>query len=322
MKAIVHSEYGSPDVLRLQEVDPPGVGDDQVLVKVRAASVNPLDWHYMRGLPRLVRLQTGLGRPKRQRRGADMSGVVEAVGRDVSRFQPGDEVFGEVAGSLAEYVAASEHALAIKPVGISFQAAAAVPVAGLTALQGLRDKARLRPGQRVLVNGASGGVGTCATQIAKALGAQVTGVTSTRNLEMVRSIGADEVIDYTRDDFTATDRRYDVIFDTVFTKTLSAYRRVLKPDGVYVAVGAVEMGDWIGPIVHLAKVAVGSLIGSPRMVPMLAQARREDLETLAGWMASGELAPVIDRVYTLAEVPEAIRYLEEGHARGKVVITV
>ncbi len=322
MKAIVHDSYGSPGVLGLEEIDMPVIGDDQVLVRVKAASVNPLDWHYMRGLPYLVRIQAGLSKPKRKTRGVDLAGQVEAVGRNVTRLQPGDEVFGEAGGAFAEYVAASEKVLAFKPPNVSFEEAAAVPVAGLTALQGLRDKAQIQPGHKVLINGASGGVGTFAVQIAKSFGAEVTGVCSTRNVDMVRSIGADHVIDYTQNDFTQGGRRYDVVLDTVGNHSLSDCKSVLSPDGVYVSIGSNQMGDWIGPLTHVLKVMMASWVGSQRLMPMLARANGEDLASLAGLLESGQVTPVVDRKYPLDETAEAIRYLEEGHARGKVVVTV
>jgi len=322
MKAIMHDSYGSPDVLELKEIDKPVIRDDQVLVRVKAASVNPLDWHYMRGLPYLVRLQSGLSKPKRKRRGADLAGQVVAVGKDVARLQTGDEVFGEAGGAFAEYVAASEKVLAHKPANVSFEAAAAAPVAGQTALQGLRDKGQIQPGQKVLINGASGGVGTFAVQIAKSFGADVTGVCSSANVDMVRSIGADGVIDYTQEDFTQSEQRYDVMLDTVGNHSLSECKRVLNPDGVYVSVGSNTMGDWIGPLTHVSRVMTASWIGSQRLVPMLATANREDLAVLGELLESGDVTPVIDRSYPLEETAAAIRYLEEGHAKGKVVITV
>jgi NADPH:quinone reductase-like Zn-dependent oxidoreductase len=276
----------------------------------------------MRGTPYLVRIQAGLSKPKRKTRGADLAGQVEAVGKSVTRLQPGDEVFGEASGAFAEYVAASEKVLAPKPPNISFEEAAAVPVAALTALQGLRDKAKIQSGHKVLINGASGGVGTFAVQIAKSFGAEVTGVCSSRNIDMVRSIGADDVIDYTQDDFTQTGQRYDVILDMVGSRSLSDCKRALNPEGVYVSVGADEMGDWIGPLTHVFKVLLASRVGSQKMVPMLAKVSKEDLAVLGELLESGIVIPVIDRTYPLEETAEAIRYLEEGHARGKVVITV
>jgi NADPH:quinone reductase-like Zn-dependent oxidoreductase len=322
MKAIVHDSYGSPDVLELRKIDKPVIGDDQVLVRVMAASANPLDWHYMRGLPYLVRLQAGLSKPKRRTRGADLAGRVEAVGKNVTRLQPGDEVFGQASGTFAEYAVTSERVLAVKPSNVSFEEAAAVPVAGQTALQGLRDKAQVKPGQKVLINGASGGVGTFAVQIAKSFGAEVTGVCSTRNADMVHSIGADHVIDYTKTDFTQEELRYDVILDTVGNHTLSECKEVLNADGVYVSVGSDQMGDWIGPLTHVFGVMITSWLGSQRLVPMLATANKEDLAVLGRLLESGDVKPVIDRSYPLEETAEAVRYLEEGHAQGKIIITL
>ncbi len=322
MKAIVHHSYGSPDVLELEEIDKPVIGDDQVLVRVKAASVNPLDWHYMRGLPYLVRLYSGLSKPKRKTRGADLAGQVEAIGKNVKRLQPGDEVFGEAAGAFAEYVAASEKVLAHKPPNISFEEAAAVPVAGITALQGLRDSGQIQPGGMVLINGASGGVGTFAVQIAKSFGAEVTAVCSTRNVDMARSIGANHVIDYTLEDFTQNGQSYDLIFDLVRNHSLSAIRRVLRPKGVYVSAGSAQMGDWIAPLTSVLKPLLTSLVVSQKMVPMLAKTRKEDLVALKDLIESEQVTPVIDRRYELSEVSEAIRYLEEGHTQGKTVISV
>ncbi|GMQ97804.1 MAG: NAD(P)-dependent alcohol dehydrogenase [Acidimicrobiia bacterium] len=322
MKAIVQHEYGSPDVLRLEDVEKPVPDDDEVLVRVRATSVNPYDWHVMRGTPHLVRMQFGLRRPKESIQGADMAGRVEAVGKEVTEFQPGDEVFSETRRSFAEYVCVREDRLARKPANVSFEQAAAVPLAGLTALQGLRDKGQVQQGDRVLVNGASGGVGTFAVQIAKSLGAHVTGVTSTKNVDMVLAIGADEVVDYTREDFTQSTDRYEVIFDTIGNHSPSANRRVMVPEGRYVAVGKSEMGDWVGPLSMLFGVLLASIVGKQKMVPLLAKADKGDLELLSGLVEDGHVTPVIDRHYELADVAEAIRYLEQGHASGKVVITM
>jgi NADPH:quinone reductase-like Zn-dependent oxidoreductase len=321
MKAIVQHKYGSPDVLELQEVDKPVLEDDRVLVRVHGACVNPYDWHMMRAKPHFVRLQAGMGRPKHVIQGADFAGTIEAVGEDITRFQPGDEVFGACVGAFAEYVSASERSIAPKPANVSFEQAASVPMAGITALQALR-KGRIKPGAGVLVNGASGGVGTFAVQIAKSFGADVTGVCSATNVGMVRSIGADHVVDYTREDFTDGAHRYDVILDNVGTHSMSDYKRVLSSSGVYVAIGALEMGDWLGPLSFLFKVLFASLGGRRRMVPMLASTGTEDLVVLSELIEAGDVTPVIDRSYELGEVPDAIRYLEEGHARGKVVIVV
>jgi len=321
MKAIVYHNYGSPDVLKCEEIEKPTAGDDEVLVRVRAASVNPLDWHYMRGAPYIVRTQSGLRKPKATRLGRDVAGQVEAVGRNVTQFQPGDEVFGAGRGALAEYVCAREKALALKPAHLTFEQAAAVPVAAITALQGLRDKGRIQPGQKVLINGAAGGVGTFAVQIAKSFGADVTGVCSTRNVDLVRSLGADQVIDYTREDFTQSGQRYDLLFDCMGNHSLSACGRAMSPRGICVAVG----GPTSSSIVLLAdmlKALLWSKFGSQKVVSFIASINKDDLVVLKELMEAKKVTPIIDRRYTLSEVPEAIRYLEEGHARGKVVITV
>ena len=322
MKAILQSRYGPPlDVLELTDVDMPKVEEGRVLVQVMAASINPLDWHLVRGTPYLVRMQAGLKSPKRKSPGADVAGVVESVGANVTRFRPGDKVFGEGAGTCAEYVSIPERGLTTKPENLTFEQAAAVPIAAQTALQGLRDKGQLQQGQHVLVNGASGGVGTFAIQIAKSLGAQVTGVCSTRNVDMVRSIGADDVIDYTSQNYTLGDRRYDLILDMVGSQTLSANKRSLTPNGRYVSVGA-EMDDWLGPVIHISRVLTASVGGDQKMVPMLATLSRDDLGTLRNLLEAGDVTPVIDRTYPLSAVPEAIQYVERGHTRGKVVIQV
>lgn len=323
MKAIVYGCYGSPDVLELAEIAKPTPADDEVLVKVRAAAVNPLDWHYMRGQPYIMRLSSGLGRPEDTRFGVDFAGTVEAVGRNVRRFKPGDEVFGGRSGAFAQYVTVREHrALVLKPANITFEQAAAVPVAAITALQALRDKGQLKPGQRVLVNGASGGVGTFAVQIAKSMGAEVTGVCSTRNVDLVRSLGADHVIDYKQEDFTQGAGQYDVIVDNVGNHPLRAYTRVLKPDGIVVMVGGPSDDPWIGPMARPIRAAVMSPFVSQTYSMLLAELNPADLGVLRDLLEAGKLRPVIDRRYTLAEVPAAVAYLEEGRARGKVVITV
>jgi len=324
MKAIVYRDYGSPDVLRLQEIEKLLPNDNQVLIKVRAASANPLDWHYMRGTPYIVRIDAGLLKPKDERLGVDVAGQVEAVGRNVTQFKPGDEVFGTGGGSFAEYVLASESKVVLKPANLTFEQAAAVPVAALTALQGLRDKGRIQPGQKVLINGASGGVGTFAVQIAKAFGADVTGVCSTRNVAMVRALGADHVIDYTKEDFTQGAQRYDLILDNVGNHSLLAFRRVMSPKGTYVLIGGGGPNDgrWIGPMAGPIKALLLSPFVSQEFGMLLASVNRADLVVLSELMATKKVIPVIDRAYALSEVPAAIRYLEEGHARGKVVITV
>lgn len=324
MKAVIYSNYGSPDVLRLEEMEKPVAADKEVLIKVRAASVNSLDWHLLRGTPYFVRLMAGLRKPKEARLGVDVAGQVEAVGSKVTQFKPGDAVCGSCRGAFAEYVCVSESALVLKPVHLTFEQAAAVPVAGFTALQGLRDKGKIRPGQKVLINGAAGGVGTFAVQIAKALGAEVTGVCSTRNLEMVRTLGADWAIDYTREDFTQSGQRYDLIFECVGNHSFLACRRVLNPEGIYIGCGGggPEIKWMIG---HLAVMIVGQVFSrfvSQKSVGFIAKANQEDLNCLCQMMEAGKITPVIDRSYRLSETSAAIRYLEAGHARGKVVLTV
>jgi len=321
MKAIVQYEYGSPDVLKLEELDKPAREDNDVLVRVHAAAVNPLDWHDMRGLPYLLRMGNGLLKPKNGVLGVDMAGHVEAVGKNVTQFQPGDEVFGLCKGVFAEYVCGGEDRLLSKPAGLTFEQAAAVPVAALTALQGLRDRGQIETGQKVLIVGASGGVGTFAVQIAKSFGADVTGVCSTRNLGLVRSIGADHVIDYTQENFTQSGQRYDLIVDMAGTHSLSSCRRALTRRGTYVVVGA-PSGRWLTGPDRLIKAFVLSLFVSQRIVPFITKANKEDLAVLKDLIEAGKVTPVIDRTYPLSEAPDAIRYLEEGHARGKVIITL
>ena len=321
MRAILCRRYGSPDVLTCEETEKPEAGDGQVLIAVRAASVNPLDWHTMRGEPYPFRLASGLGKPKERRVGADVAGRVEAVGRSVTRLKPGDEVFGISRGAFAEYACTAEPNLAAKPAGLTFEQAAAVPVAGFTALQGLRDKGRVQPGQKVLINGAAGGVGTFAVQIAKVLGAEVTGVCGTRNVDLVRSIGADHAVDYTREDFTASSRRYDVMLDCIGNRSLSSCRRILTREGIYVAIGA-RTGRWLAPVPRFLAMLVVSRFVSQRLAPMVAKVNAEDLGILRGYLDAGRITPVIDRRYGLAQAAEAFRYLEAGHARGKVVLTI
>ncbi len=321
MKAIVYTKYGPPDVLQLEEVATPTPNDNEVLIKVQAASANPLDWHRMRGEPFLVRLGEGFLKPKNPKLGADIAGRVEAVGSKVTEFKPGDEVFGEIgSGGFAEYACASEKLLVPKPAGTTFEAAAAVPVAALTALQGLRDTGRIRAGQKVLVNGASGGVGTFAVQLAKSFGAEVTGVCSTRNLDMVRRVGADHVVDYTREDFTRNGQQYDLIYDAVGNRSVLAYKRALTPQGICVVAGFTTLPRLfehmlLGPLMSKAG---GKKVGSMGV----ARVDKQDLLFIKELLETGKVIPVIDRRYPLGEVPEAIRYLEEGHARGKVVITL
>ena len=323
MKGIVYRCYGPPDVLKFEDLEKPTAKDNEVLVKVHAAAVNPLDWHYMRGTPYLVRMDAGLGAPGNPRLGVDFAGTVEAVGKDVKRFKAGDEVFGGKYGAFAEYVSVSEErALVLKPANLTFAQAAAVPIAAVTALQALRDKGRIKPGQKVLINGASGGVGTFAVQIAKSFGAEVTGVCSTRNVEMVRSIGADHVIDYTQEDFTKSGQRYDLILDNVGNRPLLEYRRILNDKGIFVIIGGPNTGPWLGPMASPIKAILLSPFVSQEFVMILAELNKEDLAILADLMQAGKVTPVIDRSYKLSEVPAAIAYLEEGHARGKVVINV
>jgi NADPH:quinone reductase-like Zn-dependent oxidoreductase len=323
MKAIVYRCYGSPDVLKFEDIEKPSAADDQVLVKVHAASVNPLDWHYMRGTPYIVRLDSGFGKPENPRLGVDFAGTVEAVGKNVKRFKPGDEVFGGKFGAFAEYVSVrEERAVALKPANVTFEQAASVPIAALTALQALRDKGRLQPGQKVLINGASGGVGTFAVQLAKSFGADVTGVCSTRNVDMVRSIGADHVIDYTQEDFTKGAQHYDLILDNVGTHSLLEYKRVLNPKGILVMIGSTAPGNWFGFLADPIKALMLSPLVSQKFGMILAELNKEDLTILSDLMQAGKVTPVIDRRYKLSEVPAAIQYLEAGHARGKVVINV
>jgi NADPH:quinone reductase-like Zn-dependent oxidoreductase len=323
MKAIVYRCYGSPDVLKLEDIAKPSPVDNRLLVKVHAASVNPLDWHYMRGEPYVMRPEAGIGAPDNIHMGVDFAGTVVSVGKDVTRFKQGDEVFGGKVGAFGEYVSVAEKgSVAMKPPNVTFEQAAAVPIAGVTALQALRDKGKLQPGQTVLINGASGGVGTFAVQIAKFYGARVTGVCSTRNLAMVRSLGADRVIDYTQEDFTKDSQRYDLIVDTVGTHSLSNYRRALNPHGSLVIVGSLDKGRWLGALTAAMNVWLYSPFVSQKMTFIFAELNPDDLDVLRDMMQAGKIKPVIDRLYPLGEVPEAIRYLEQGHARGKVVITV
>jgi NADPH:quinone reductase-like Zn-dependent oxidoreductase len=319
MKAIVYTKYGSPDVLELKEVEKPTPKDDEVLIQIHAASVNAYDWHFLTADIFLIRLMGGgLLKPKNTRLGADIAGRVEAVGRNVKQFQPGDEVFGMVRGGFAEYACALENALALKPPNLSFAEAAAVPMAAVTALQGLRDTGQIQPGQEVLINGASGGVGTFAVQIAKSFGAEVTAVCSTRNLDQARSLGANHVIDYTKEDFTQSGQQYDLILAANGYHSLSAYKRALTPKGIYVMAGgstaqifqAMLLGSWM------------SETGGKKMGGVSAKRSQKDLVFLRELVEAGKVVPVIDRRYPLSEAAEALRYLGEGHARGKIVITV
>jgi NADPH:quinone reductase-like Zn-dependent oxidoreductase len=317
MKAIVYHNDGSHEVLKCEEIARPTVGDDEVLIKVRAAALNPLDYHLL-GHPFIRRI---LSKQKIKRPGRDVAGVVEAVGSLVNEFKPGDAVFGWSGGAYAEYTCTSESSLVKKPDNVTFEQAASVPVAAVTALQGLRDKGKIQSGQKVLITGASGGVGTFAVQIAKSFGADVTGVCSSRNVEMVRSIGADRVIDYTREDFTQSGQRFDLILDCFATHSLSDYRRILNPEGRYVGVGG-PVGSITGMLAGQIRQLVLSRFVSQTFVSFMAKLNKEDLVTLRELMQTGKVMPVIDRRYPLNEVPEAIRYLEEGHARGKVVINL
>jgi len=325
MKAIVYCDYGVAN-LKLADIEKPVPNDNQLLVRVRAASVNPLDWHYIEGTPCVIRaMGVGLRKPKDTRLGVDFAGTVEAVGKNVTQFKPGDEVFGGRSGAFAEYVCPrAAGSVTLKPANLTFEQAASVNIAGMTALQAVRDKANVQPGQKVLINGASGGVGTFAVQIAKTFGADVTGVCSTRNIDLVRSLGADHVIDYTKEDFTKGAERYDIIVDNVVNHSLSEFRRVLTPKGKYVMIGgggAKEQGLF-GMMIRTLQAKLLSHFFDQQMGWMLADPNQKDMATLADLMQSGKVKPVIDRTYKLAELPEAIRYLEEGHARGKVIITM
>jgi NADPH:quinone reductase-like Zn-dependent oxidoreductase len=323
MKGVVYRCYGSPDVVSYEDVPKPVPADDEVLVKVHAASVNPLDWHYLEGTPYMVRIGAGFGKPKDPRLGVDFAGTVEAVGKNVTRFKPGDQVFGGKFGAFAEYVSVRQtRALALKPSNMTFEQAAAVPIAGVTALQALRAAGHLHAGEKVLINGASGGVGTFAVQIAKSYGADVTGVCSTKNVELVRSIGADRVIDYTRADFTQGGERYDLIIDNVGTHSPLEYRRVLTPQGLYVMIGSTTPGNWFGWLARPIEGRLLSVFVSQKFTMILAELTPQDLAALGALMHSGKLTPVIDRSYRLSDAAEALRYLEKGHARGKVVLTV
>lgn len=323
MKAVVQDRYGSPDDLEIREVDKPVPAEHEVLVRVHAASVNARDWHLLRGDPYIARLMMGFRGPKAKIRGTDFAGRVEAVGSAVKRLRPGDEVFGEADGAFAEYVCAPEDVAEAKPVGLTFEQAAALPLAGNTALMGIRDAGQVQPGQKVLVNGASGGVGPFAVQIAKSYGAEVTGVCSTRNLDLVRSSGADHVIDYTHEDFTRNGQRYDVVFDLVGNRSLTDCRRALTPTGTLVLSGGgvFEGGSLLGPMGLLLKAQARSRFVRHRLLQLMAVPSRENLATLRELAESGKITPVIDRTFPLSEAPEAIRYLEVEHARAKVVIT-
>jgi NADPH:quinone reductase-like Zn-dependent oxidoreductase len=323
MKAIVRDRYGSPDVLKLLEIDKPAAADDEVLVRVRASSANPADWHNLTGTPYIARMAFGLPRPKPERLGIDFAGTVEAVGGDVKQFQPGDEVFGARSAAFAEYLVIPEDGgLVSKPANLTFEEAAAAPVAALTALQALRDHGHVQSGQKVLINGASGGVGTFAVQIAQSFGAEVTGVCSTRNVEMVREIGADHVIDYTREDFTRSEQRYDLMIDIAGNRSWSACKRVLKTQATFVMVGGPKTSRLIGPVGHLVKVRLAALRSGRQVAFFVARVTKPDMMVLRELLEAGKVKPIIDRTYSLSETADAFRYLEKGHARGKVVITV
>ena len=321
MKAIVFTRYGSPDVLEFKDVATPAAAENEVFIEICAASVNPLDWHIMRGEPVFIRLMTGLFKPKRTILGCDIAGRVEAVGANVKQFHPGDEVFGgSETGGFAEYVCVPENKLALKPANSTFEAAAALPVAAITALQGLRDQGQIKPGQKVLIDGASGGVGTFAIQIARSFGAEVTAVCSTRNVDTSRTLGADHVIDYTKQDFTRNGQHYDLIFAPNAYHSIFDYRRALSQDGICVKAGG--KASFAGMLVDMLLGPLLSMMGRKKARLMLAKINNRDLVTLKDLVESGKIAPVIDRSYPLRNAAEAVRYLEEGHAQGKVVLAV
>jgi NADPH:quinone reductase-like Zn-dependent oxidoreductase len=324
MKAIIQQAYGGPDVLQLKDVERPAVADGDVLVRIGASSANPLDWHFMRGEPLVMRMSSGLRKPKQESVGVDFAGIVESVGSNVKQFKAGDAVFGGRSGAFAEYVSVPEDKqIVLKPANVTFEEAAAVPIAAITALQALRDGGHVQSGQSVLINGAAGGVGTFAVQIAKSFGATVTGVCSTGNVEMVSEIGADQVIDYTKQDFTKSGQRCDVMIDIAGNRSWSECKRLLHPNSTFVIVGGLSKKPWLGPLSHSAALSVTSFRATQHVVPLfMAKLSKEDLVILQGLLESGKVKPVIDRTYSLSETAEAIRYLELGHARGKVVITV
>jgi len=321
MKAIVQTRYGSPDVLQLKDVDEPAVGDDQVLIRVQAAAVNIGDWHLLRGVPYVIRLVAGLRRPRREIPGLDIAGQVESVGQNVRQFRPGDEVFGWCKGAFAEYACAGENDLLPKPANLTPEESAAVGDSAFTALAAVRDQGQVQPGHEVLINGASGGVGTFAVQIAKSFGANVTGVCSTRNLDTVRSLGADQLIDYTTEDFAQTGHRYDVMLDLVGTRSLSDCRRALTPRGTYVVVGVKDMGRWLGLGRQIKALSLSPFVRQ-RMRVFVVRHNSDDLAVLKQLVEAGKVAPVIDRRFALSDVPDALQYQGEGHARGKIVIAV
>ncbi len=322
MRAVVREKYGL-DSLELREIDKPTPAEDEVLVRVRAASLNPADWYTLTG-PLIARIPNGVFKPKSNRLGADFAGTVEAIGKNVTQFRPGDEVFGARTGALTEYVSVPEDRVVVpKPANVTFEEAAGVAIAGVTALQGLRDKGQLQPGHKVLINGASGGVGTFAVQIAKSFGAEVTAVCSTRNVDLVQLLGADYVIDYTREDFTRSDRRYDLLFDGAGSKSWSECRRVLKPHAILVVVGAPKGNRVTGPLGHIGRMLLaGRLRGSQKAVFFIAKLNKADMEILRELLESGKVKTIVDKRYELSQAADAFRYLGEGHAQGKVVITV
>jgi NADPH:quinone reductase-like Zn-dependent oxidoreductase len=323
MKAAVRDRFGPPDVVEIREIDKPVPADDEVLVRVRAASLNMADWYDVAGRPYVGRPMIGLRRPKESRLGVDYAGTVEAVGKNVTQFRPGDDVFGGRNGAFAEYVCAREdRAIVPKPANVTFEEAAAVPVAAITALQGLRDKGRLQPGRRVLINGASGGVGTFAVQIAKALGADVTAVCSTGNVDIAPSIGADQVVDYTREDFTRRDGRYDLILDVAGSRSWSECKRVLTPEATLVLVGGPKTNRLLGPIGHVARLRLGGLLNRRRVVFFIAKLVKPDMEVLRDYLETGKVKSVIDRTYELDEIRDALGYMGDGHPRGKIVLMV
>jgi len=319
MRAATIDRYGSADVMSVQQIERPRCGAGEVLISIRAASVNPYDWHMMTGTPLLMRMESGWSKPKSRRLGLDVAGVIEAVGTNSTKFAVGDEVFGCAAGSFADCVSAKDDALVRKPANISFEEAAAVGVGALTAVQGLRDHGRLQPRQHVLINGASGGVGTYAVQLAKHLGAEVTGVCSTRNVELVGGLGADHVVDYTASDFTANDAQYDLILDAIGNRKISHYKRCLTPTGSYVVIGGPK-GRVFGPVRHMVKALVAFKFGTRRAATFIAQQNASDLELFRDLLATGNMRSVIDAVYPLDEIAAALRHLETGHARGKIII--
>ena len=325
MKAAIYCEYGLAN-LKIEQIEKPTPTDDQVLVRVRAASVNPYDWHFVEGSPKIIHgMIGGLRKPKDTRLGVDFAGTVEAVGKNVTQFKPGDEVFGGKGGAFAEYITPrADRAVALKPANVTFEEAASVNIAGLTALQAVRDKGKIQPGQKVLINGASGGVGTFAVQIAKSFGADVTGVCSTRNVDLVKSLGADRVIDYTKEDYTKSDQKYDVILDNVANHSLSENRKLLPPNGKYVLIGggSANQQGWIGSMGKPLKALVMKPFVSQQMGMMMAEMKQSDLQYFADQMQNGKLKSVIDRTYKLSEIQQAIAYVEDGHARGKVIIVV